>query len=164
MTISGASKGRKLALLDRGVVGLGLQQAAGQKELLGQLLIPLLAQVGRRDDQDAPLALRPLLREHQARLDGFAQAHFVGQQRALRERRSESKQGSIDLMRIQIDLRVNERRSELLDAVRREAAGQLVGEVLGVVVGEAQSCSFPSWVILSEKPSNCLCVSLKGVV
>ena len=73
----------EVALLDGRVVGLRFQDAAGQEEFLGQLLMPLLAEVGRRDDQNAPLALRPFLREHQARLDGLAQADFVRQQRAL---------------------------------------------------------------------------------
>jgi hypothetical protein len=84
MTI-GRLEGPELALLDGGVVGLGFEDAAGQEELLGQLLIPLLAQVRRRDDQDAPLALRPLLGEHQTRLDGLAETDLVGQQRALGE-------------------------------------------------------------------------------
>ena len=36
-------------------------------------------------------------------------------------------------MRIQIDLRVGEHRRELLNAVRRAALRQLIGEVLGVI-------------------------------
>ena len=124
----------EVALLDRRVVGLGLEDAARQEELLGQLLMPLLAQVGRRDDQDAPLALRPLLREHEPGFDGLAEADFVGQQRALRERRLEGEERRVDLMRIQVDLRARDRARELLDAVGREASRQLVGEVLGVVV------------------------------
>ena len=115
----GRLEGAELALLDGGVVGLGLQDAAGQEELLGQLLIPLLAQIGRRDDQDAPLALRPFLREDQARLDGLAETDLVGQQRALGERRLEGEQGGIDLMGIQIDLGARRRRQ----ASRRCPAG-----------------------------------------
>ena len=87
MTISVGLERTEVALLDGRVVGLGFQDPAGQEELLGQLLIPLLAQVGRRDDQDAPLALRPLLRQHQAGFDGLAETDFVGQQRALGKRR-----------------------------------------------------------------------------
>ena len=136
MTISGDLERAELALPDRSVVGLGFENPAGQEELFGQLLIPLLAQVGRRDDQNAPLALRPLLRKHQAGLDGLAQAHFVGQQRAFGKRRVEGEQGRIDLMRVQIDLRIHQRTGQLLDAIRRAAAGQLVGEVFGVVGGD----------------------------
>ena len=80
-----------------------------------------------------PLSLGPFLRQHQPGLDGLAEADLVGQQRAFGERRAESEQRRVDLMRIQIDLRVDQRRRELLHAVGRAAARQLVGEVLGVV-------------------------------
>jgi hypothetical protein len=45
----------------------------------------------------------------------------------------ESEEGGFDLMRIQVDLGVNERARELLDAIGRTSLGQLVSEVLGVV-------------------------------
>jgi hypothetical protein len=77
------SKGLKLPLPDGRVVGLGFQDAAVQEELLGHFLEPLLAQVCGRDDQNPPLALRPLLGEHQARLDGLAQANLIGEQGTL---------------------------------------------------------------------------------
>jgi hypothetical protein len=65
------------------VVALGFQNQRLQAELVLQLLVPLLAQVGRDDDEDAPLALCPALGNHQARLDGLAQTHLVGQDHAL---------------------------------------------------------------------------------
>jgi tetratricopeptide (TPR) repeat protein len=40
--------------------------------------MPLLAEVGRCDDEDAPFALRPLLGNDEARLDGFTKADLVG--------------------------------------------------------------------------------------
>jgi hypothetical protein len=61
----------------RVVVGLGLQDATWQKELLLQLLVPLFAQIRRRYDEEAPLALGPALREDEARLDGLAEADLV---------------------------------------------------------------------------------------
>ena len=50
-----------------------------QAERVLQLLMPLLAQVGRHDDEDAALALGPALGDDQTRFDGFAQTHFIGQ-------------------------------------------------------------------------------------
>ena len=83
MTISGLSNGLNSTLLNRRVVGFRFQQSARQEELLGQLLMPLFAKVGRRDYQDAPFALRPLLRQDKTRFDGFPEAYFVCQQRTL---------------------------------------------------------------------------------
>ena len=76
-------KRTELALPDRSVIGLGFENPAGQEEFFGQLLKPLLAQVRGSNDQNAPLPLRPLLRQHEARLDGLAQAHLIGEQGAL---------------------------------------------------------------------------------
>ena len=71
-------------LLAKGVVALGLQQNTLQVELVLQFLVPLLAQVGGHDDQDATAALSPALGDHQPRLDGLAEPHFVGQDDAAR--------------------------------------------------------------------------------
>ena len=125
----------KIPLFDCLVVGLRFQYPARQEELFGQFLMPLLAQIGRHDDENTPLPLRPSLRKDKTRLDGLAQANLVGQQRALRKRRVESEQRRVHLVRIQIHLRAGNRAGELLHAVRRAALGQLVGEVLGVVGG-----------------------------
>jgi hypothetical protein len=103
--------------VDGGVVGFGLKNGARKEKLFGKLLVPLLAEVGRRDDEDAPFALRPLLGNDEARLDGFTQTDLVGEQRALRQRRVKRKQGGIDLMRIQIHLRACNRTGEFLRAI-----------------------------------------------
>ena len=95
--------------LDRVVVGSRFEYHAGQKELLLDFLVPLFAKVGWRNHQDAPLSFGPFLREDQARLDGLAETDFVCQQRLFRQRRVEGKQGGFDLVRVQIDLSVNER-------------------------------------------------------
>ena len=76
----GHFEGAELALPDRGVIGLGFENPAGQKEFFGQFLKPLLTQVGRGDDQNPPLAFCPFLRQNKTRFDGLAQADFVGQQ------------------------------------------------------------------------------------
>jgi hypothetical protein len=65
---------------------LKYRNPARQKELLRQFLVPLLPQIRWRDDEDAPLALRPALRDHQASLDGLAEADLVREKRAARER------------------------------------------------------------------------------
>ena len=70
----------KLSLLHGGVVGLSLKDAAGKKEFFGKLLKPLLAKVGRGDDQDAPPAFGPFLRKDETGFDGFAQPNLVCQQ------------------------------------------------------------------------------------
>ena len=61
-----------LLLIGR-VVRLRFEDSARQEELLGQFLVPLLAQIRRRDDQNAPLSLRPFLRKHQPGLDRLAE-------------------------------------------------------------------------------------------
>jgi len=81
----------------------------------------LLAEIGRRDDQDPPLSLRPLLRQDQPRLDGLSEPHLVGQQRPLREGRPEREEGGVDLVGVQIHLRIHERSRQLLDAIRGKA-------------------------------------------
>jgi hypothetical protein len=48
--------------------------AAGEKKLLGQLLEPLLAQIGGRDDQDATFVFRPALGDDEAGFDGLAES------------------------------------------------------------------------------------------
>ncbi|MNH02536.1 hypothetical protein D3C79_617790 [compost metagenome] len=67
------------ALLAKRVVALGFQNQTLQIELVLQLLVPLLAQVGRSDDQDAPTTLGPALRDDQPSLDRLTQAHLVSQ-------------------------------------------------------------------------------------
>ena len=68
---------------DGGVVGFGLKNGAREEEFFGNLLMPLLAEVGRRDDEDASFALGPLLGNDEARLDGFAETDLVGEESAL---------------------------------------------------------------------------------
>ena len=62
---------------------------------------------------------------------------------ALGERAAKGEQRRLDLMRIEVDLRVGQNRGELLDAVRRAASTELVGEVLGVEVGDHEQGALP---------------------
>ena len=58
--------------LNRVIVRFRLQYLARQKEFFSQLLMPLLAQVRRDDNQNPPLALCPSLRQNQACFDRFS--------------------------------------------------------------------------------------------
>ena len=51
-------KGPKPTMFDSFIIRLGFQEAAGQKELFVQLLVPLLAEVGRCDDENAPFTIQ----------------------------------------------------------------------------------------------------------
>jgi len=74
---------REVARPARGVVGLGFQDGGRERELLQQFLLPLLPEGGGNDDQQPAAALGPRLAQDQARLDGFAEAHLVGEEHAL---------------------------------------------------------------------------------
>ena len=104
-----------------------------EQELVGQFLAPLLPQVGRNDDQDATLPLRPALGDQEPGLDGLSQAHLVGQDGTTGKRVPEGEQSRLDLMGIQVDLGIRENRRQLLDAVEAPPPRQFMGDVLGVV-------------------------------
>ena len=74
----------KLPLLDGDIVGFSFKDAAGQEEFFGELLKPLLTEVGRGNDENTPFAFRPLLRKYEASLNGFAKANLIRQQGTLR--------------------------------------------------------------------------------
>ena len=97
------------------VVVFRLQNQRLQTEFVLQLLMPLLAQVGRYDDEDAALALGPALGNDQARFDGFAQPHLVGKDDAFGQRTLKGKQRGIHLMRVQVHLRIHQRGRQHVD-------------------------------------------------
>src|SRR5262245_5483888 len=72
-----------ISVFDGCVVRLGFKDVAGQKELFLQLLMPLLTQIGRSDDQYPLLPFRPLLGNDQTCLDGLPQSYLVGKNCAL---------------------------------------------------------------------------------
>ena len=104
-----------------------------QVELVLQFLMPLLAQVGRDDDEYPAPSLGPALRDHQARLDGLAEAHFVGKDDAARKRVAAGEEGGIDLMRVEIDLGIDQRRGKRLHGVACRAAGEPPRDVLALM-------------------------------
>src|SRR5690606_17790321 len=90
-------------LADR-VVALGFQNKPLQAELVLQLLMPLFAQVGRDYDEDPALSLCPALRDDQAGFNSLAEANFIRKDDPARQRVAAGEEGSIDLMRIEINL------------------------------------------------------------
>jgi hypothetical protein len=51
--------------------------------------MPLLTEAGGNDDENLPLAFRPPLGKENARFNRFSETNFIGEDRALRERRAE---------------------------------------------------------------------------
>ena len=135
----------EVALPDRGVVGPGFEDLARQEELFAKLLMPLLPQVGGSDDQNAAFPLRPLLGNNQTCLNRFSQSYLIGEDRPTGQRRPKSEKRSIDLMRIEIHLSACYRPRQFFYAVRRATAGQLVGEVFGLVVGNGHGSGLKEW-------------------
>ena len=113
-----------------GVVFL-FKDDAVQTEFFLYFLMPLFAQVGRGDDKNAAFALCPVLQDDEAGFDGFAQPHFVGKDDAALKRVFAGKEGGFDLMRVEVNLRVQQRACQGFDA----AASCLTGEQPGVVTG-----------------------------
>jgi len=66
--------------------------------------MPLLAQVGGHDDQDAATALGPALRDDEAGLDGFSEPDLVREDDAARQRIAAGEEGRLDLMRVEVNL------------------------------------------------------------
>ena len=98
--------------------------------------MPLLAKIGRDDDEDVTFALRPFLRKNKTGFDCLSKTNLIGKQCTFGEWRTEGKEGGIHLMGIQIDLGPRDCSSQFLQAVRGTALGQLIGEILGVVIRE----------------------------
>ncbi len=98
--------------LDEGVAGeRGLDLVAGEDvegeaELLGHLVLPLLDQAARRDDQAAlEVAADQQLLDQQPGHDGLAGAGIVGEQEAQRLARQHLAVDGGDLVRQRLDLR-----------------------------------------------------------
>ncbi len=131
--VSVGLEGPELAGLDGVVVGLRFENPARQEKLVRQLLMPLLAKVRRRNHEHSAFSLGPPLRQHQARLDGLSEPDFVGEQHATRQRRLEGEQRRVDLVRVQVDLRIDQGAGQPVVTVRRAASRQFVRVVLRVV-------------------------------
>lgn len=79
---------------------------------------------------------RPSLRHHQARFDRLTEPDLVGQEGAFGERGREGEERGVHLMGIEVDLSTRHRARKLFRAVGRAAAGQVISDVLRMVVGQ----------------------------
>lgn len=87
--------------------------------------------------------LGPLLRDHQTSLDCFPKTDLVRKDRTARKGITEGEQCCLNLVRVQIDLSVNECSSELVILVRTAPSGQFMGEILGVKRGRHDARIMP---------------------
>lgn len=87
----------------------GIQDYGGKVELLTELSRPLTAQGGGADDEQLALALCPVLAKHKPGLDGFAEAHFIGQNNSFGEGRAQGEQGCLNLMGVEINAGIEKR-------------------------------------------------------
>src|SRR5699024_6091130 len=111
------------------ILRLRVKDRRRNQELLIKLLLPLLTQARGRDDQNAAFALGPVLRDDDASFDRLAEADLVRQDHAGQERGLESEERRVDLVRLRLNLRVEQQAGELADVIVGVAALQLVGEV-----------------------------------
>ena len=115
---------------DRGVVRFRFQDQTGEEELFLKLLMPLLAEIGRRDNQAFGASVRPISGTipFRPRWSCPAPLRVGGQQCTLGQWRAESEQSRFNLVRVQINLSIDERPGELLDAVGGASLGQFMSE------------------------------------
>ena len=66
--------------------------------------------------------------------DGFAEADFIGEDDAFRERRLDGEQGGIDLVGVEVHLGGGEGCRQALDSAAGAALGQEGGPVLAVIM------------------------------
>src|SRR5690606_34745815 len=99
----------------------------GKIELLLQLQRPLLAYRRRPYHEQPAPALRPVLAKHDASFDRLSKTDFVGQHYSLGQRRLQGKESGLDLVRVEIDRRIEKRHRESIQATRC-APRQVVGE------------------------------------
>ena len=116
-------------------IDLRVEHLHGQIEFLLQLQRPLLADGRGADHQQTALAFRPELAEHDSRLDPLPEANLVGQDDALGEGRLQGKERRLDLMRVEVDGRVEQRHRQTVHSAGGTTR-EVMGEVLGMVRGE----------------------------
>ena len=74
-----------------------------------------------------------------------AWAERVSQDHALGQRTAKSKQRRLDLVRIQIDLRIHQRGRQQISRIGAHAARKLPGDVLGLICGQAMQRELKFW-------------------
>jgi hypothetical protein len=87
-----------------GAHGAAVHEHGLQIELLLELAVPLRAQGGGREDEDAVLPLGDELADGEARLDRLAEAHLVREHAAAARNGVEREGRGLDLVRVEVDL------------------------------------------------------------
>ena len=91
--------------------------------------MPLFAKIGRRDNENASLALSPSLGNDQSGFYSFAKSNLIRQQRPFGQWRGEGEQGSIHLMRIHIDLRTSDGNCKFFAAIGGSPPNKIASQV-----------------------------------
>ena len=111
-----------------------VEQACGEGEFFAKFLLPLLAQRRRRNDQNAPVTLCPVLGDDDSSLDRFTEPDLVGKDHSVQEWSLQGKQRRIDLMRFGFNLCVEQEAGKLADMVGRIGTVELMSVELGLIV------------------------------
>ncbi len=127
-----ASDGRRIACFQFERMGTGIENEGGEVEFVPEFQAPLFAERSGADDQQAAPFLSPELAEDETRFDGFAQAHFVGEEHAFDRWGAEKIERGFDLVGVEVDGRVEERGAELVNSVGG-VPGQLMCKIAGMV-------------------------------
>ena len=110
-----------------------------------QLLLPLLTETRWSDDENVALPLGPILRDDDTRLDCLPETDLVGKDHSRQKGRLKREECRINLVRLGLHLRVEQKAGKLAHVVTRVTALQFVRVVLRLILGE--------WMRHSEAPS-----------
>ena len=92
----------------REIEGAGFENRGGKGEFFGEFLLPLRPESGWQNQEDASFSFGPSLSDDDGRFDGLAETHFIGQNCTLGQWGTDSEQGSVNLMGIQVNLGVGD--------------------------------------------------------
>ena len=100
---------RILTLALIGVIVLCVEYFAGDSKLIKQFCFPLFAQGCWTHNKNLSFAGGPILANHKTGLDSFTKSHLVSQNHTFRQRTAKCKQSCINLVRIDIHSRAQQR-------------------------------------------------------
>jgi hypothetical protein len=92
--------------------------------------------------KNAALALGPFLRDQQACFDGLSETDLVRKDGALGQWVARREQRRVDLVRVQVDLSIQQRTSHAVHGIGRGTAGELMREIRELVRAIAHLVSF----------------------
>lgn len=144
---TGLVEGVEVPALNLFIEGFRFKDGKWEEELVRELLPPLLSEIGRTDDQQPPATLGPSLSEQNSGLDSLSETDLVCEDGTPGEGGAKSKQSSFNLVRIEINLSVCERRCEAVDRRRARPLRQFVRKITSVVRSEAHPWQGSSLVL-----------------